>query len=79
MNYPPSPNVVPKDYYQAMAARGLKGRKALMAVMRKMLVVAFRLLKSGGQYDPSKVWAEPLSKLAKEQAPKNTEMVAATA
>jgi hypothetical protein len=28
-----------------------------MAVMRKMLVVAYHLLKSGEQYDPSKVWS----------------------
>jgi transposase len=44
-------------YYRALAARGLKGRRALMAVMRKMLVVAYHLLKSGDQYDPMKVWA----------------------
>jgi transposase len=42
---------------RALAARGLKGRRALMAVMRKMLVVASHLLKSGEQYDPMKVWA----------------------
>jgi len=32
---------------------------ALMAVMRKMLGVAYRLLRSGGTYDPAKVWAAP--------------------
>lgn len=66
-----------KDYYQAMVARGLKGRKALMAVMRKMLIIAFRLLKSGEEYDPRKVWAEPLSKLTQEQSSKNAELAAA--
>ena len=44
-------------YYQALGARGLKGKAALVAVMRKMLVVAYHLLKSGESYDPSKVWA----------------------
>ena len=43
-------------YYRALEARGLRGYRALMAVMRKMLVVAYHLLKSGEQYDPSKVW-----------------------
>jgi transposase len=44
-------------YYQALGARGLKGKAALVAVMRKMLVVAYHLLKSGDCYDPTKVWA----------------------
>jgi transposase len=44
-------------YYQALGARGLKGKAALVAVMRKMLVVAYHLLKSGERYDPTKVWA----------------------
>jgi transposase len=44
-------------YYQALGARGLKGKAALVAVMRKMLVVAYHLLKSGERYDASKVWA----------------------
>ena len=43
-------------YYRALEARGLRGYRALVAVMRKMLVVAYHLLKSGEQYDPSKVW-----------------------
>lgn len=42
-------------YYQALGARGLKGNAALVAVMRKMLVVAYRLVRSGDTYDPSKV------------------------
>ncbi len=44
-------------YYQALGARGLKGNAALVAVMRKMLVVAYHLLRSGDPYDPRKVWA----------------------
>jgi len=44
-------------YYRALEARGLRGYRALMAVMRKMLVVAYHLLKSGEQYDPTKVWS----------------------
>jgi transposase len=43
-------------YYRALEARGLRGYRALMAVMRKMLVVAYHLLKHGGLYDPTKVW-----------------------
>ena len=44
-------------YYQALGARGLKGNAALVAVMRKMLVVAYHLLKSGEPDDATKVWA----------------------
>jgi transposase len=43
-------------YYRALEARGLRGYRALVAVMRKMLVVAYHLLKSGEHYDPAKVW-----------------------
>ena len=46
-----------RAYYEALVARGVKGRSALIAVMRKMLVVAYHLLKSGERYDPTKVWA----------------------
>jgi transposase len=46
-----------RAYYEALAARGVKRRRALIAVMRKMLVVAYHLLKSGERYDPTKVWA----------------------
>ena len=44
-------------YYQRLRARGMKGRQALMAVMRKMLAVAYRLLKTQQMYDPTKVCA----------------------
>ncbi len=43
-------------YYRSLEARGLRGGCALVAVMRKMLVVAYHLLKSGERYDPAKVW-----------------------
>jgi transposase len=44
-------------YYQRLVARGLKARDALMAVMRKMLIVAYHLLRSNETYDPTKVCA----------------------
>jgi hypothetical protein len=40
-----------------------------MAVMRKMLVVAYRLLKSGAAYDPAKVWAAPQLAPTPQEAP----------
>jgi transposase len=43
-------------YYQHLVARGLKKMSAVMAVMRKMVAVATHLLKTGEDYDPSKVW-----------------------
>lgn len=50
-----------RAYYEAMVARGLRGRKALMAVMRKMVTVAYSLLKNkDAEYDPGKVWAAPV-------------------
>ena len=42
-------------YFQRLLARGLKRRVALMAVMRKMLAVAYHLLKTHEPFDPSKV------------------------
>jgi transposase len=45
------------EYYRHLRDKGLNGRSALMAVMRKLLVTAYSLLKNGGHYDPSKVWA----------------------
>ena len=44
-------------YYRELKKRGLKGRSALMAVMRKLLITAYSLLKSGGTYEPTRVWA----------------------
>jgi transposase len=58
-----------KDYYGALVARGLSGKKALIAVMRKMLLVAYRLLKSRATYDPAKVWAAPQPAATGEEAP----------
>jgi len=43
-------------YYHHLVARGLKKMSALMAVMRKMVAVATHLMKTGEDYDPSKVW-----------------------
>jgi transposase len=42
-------------YYHRLVDRGMKKGKALMAVMRKMLVVAVHLLKTAQEYDPTKV------------------------
>ncbi len=42
-------------YYRRLLARGLKARAALIAVMRKMLIVAYHLLRSNETYDPTKV------------------------
>src|SRR5256885_8371125 len=44
-------------YYHRLVARGMKGREAMMAVMRKMLTVAYRLLRTEEMYDPTKVCA----------------------
>ena len=44
-------------YYHRLLARGLKASSALMAVMRKMLMVAYHLLRSNEPYDPAKVCA----------------------
>lgn len=44
-------------YYRHLREQGLAGRSALMAVMRKMLITAYSLLKNGGTYAPKKVWA----------------------
>lgn len=42
-------------YYHRLVARGMQHRGALIAVMRKMLAVAYHLLKTGERFDPSKV------------------------
>ncbi len=42
-------------FYHRLVARGMKKREALVAVMRKMLIVAVHLLKTSEPYDPSKV------------------------
>jgi transposase len=44
-------------YYHRLIARGMKTCDALMAVMRKMLIVAYRLLKTEEAYDPTRVCA----------------------
>lgn len=46
-------------YYHRLLARGVKKMAALMAVMRKMLVIAAYLLRTGEDYDPTKVAAGP--------------------
>jgi transposase len=43
-------------YYHHLVERGLKKMSAVMAVMRKMVAVATHLMRTGEDYDPSKVW-----------------------
>jgi transposase len=49
-------------YYHRLVDRGMKARDALMAVMRKMLIVAYRLLKTQELYDATKVAAGVLTR-----------------
>jgi transposase len=58
-------------YYRHLVGQGVAKMSALMAVMRKMLLVAYGLLKSGSRYDAAKVWADPERQPAatKEEAP----------
>ena len=44
-------------YYHRLIDRGMKACDALMAVMRKMLIVAYHLLRTEEAYDPTKVCA----------------------
>jgi transposase len=48
-----------RAYYAHLVESGVVKMSALMAVMRKMLGVAYRLLRDGSRYDPMKVWAAP--------------------
>jgi transposase len=49
-------------YYHRLLARGMKPRAALVAVMRKMLLVAYRLLRTQETYDPARVCAPSLAR-----------------
>jgi transposase len=51
-------------YYHRLLARGMQPRAALVAVMRKMLLVAYRLLRTAEVYDSTKVCARPVARLA---------------
>ena len=42
-------------YYQRLVARGMKKGMAVVAVMRKMLIVAVHLIQTEERYDPGKV------------------------
>jgi len=46
-------------YYRHLVETGVAKMSALMAVIRKMLLVAYGILKSGQRYDARKVWAAP--------------------
>jgi transposase len=59
-------------YYRHLVETGVAKMSALMAVMRKMLLVAYGILKSGQRYDARKVWAAsqpPLAATTTEEAP----------
>ncbi len=56
-------------YYHRLLARGMKARDALMAVMRKMLIVAYRLLKTEELYDATKVAAVVLTRESEPPQP----------
>ncbi len=43
-------------YYHHLVERRLKKMSAVMAVMRKMVAVTTHLMKTGEDYDPSKIW-----------------------
>jgi len=51
-------------YSHRLLARGMKPRAALVAVMRKMLLVAYRLLRTQETYDPAKGCAAPVARPA---------------
>lgn len=65
-----------KTYYEHLVKRGLKGKAAMMAVMRKLLRVIYHLLKYGGEYDPSLVWSGVAS--FKDAGANSSKLVAAT-
>ncbi len=48
-------------YYHRLVGRGMKKGMALVAVMRKMLIVAVHLIKTEEAYDPAKVSVPPAS------------------
>ena len=48
------------QYYHRLVARGMKKIQALMAVMRKMRLIAYRLLRTQEMYDASKVALAPV-------------------
>ena len=69
-------------YYRRLVARGMKKREALVAVMRKMLIVVYRLLRTQEAYDPTKVCAvsvPPPVGAPTRHTPSRTKLVAARA
>src|SRR5260221_5346111 len=55
-------------YYQRLVARGMKKGMALVAVMRKMLIVAAHLIQTEESYEPEQVAVEAGGEAAR-QAP----------
>ena len=62
-------------YYHRLVARGMKKVEALTAVMRKMLLIAYRLVRTEEMYDPTKVCAVPLAQAA-QHTPSSSKLVA---
>lgn len=62
------------QYYHRLIARGMKKVEALMAVMRKMLLVAYHLLRTEETYDPRKVCIVPA-----QHTPSSAKLVAVRA
>jgi transposase len=55
-----------RSYYEHLVSRGLKKMSALMAVMRKMLLVAYHLLATGERYDGAKVWVKAVKAVPRQ-------------
>ena len=56
-----SPHSAFRTYYQRLKGRGLTGRAALVAVMRKLVVVAYQILKTNVAFDTTRVGLAPPS------------------
>jgi len=63
-------------YYHRLVARGMKKREAMIAVMRKMLIVAYRLLRTEELYDPTKVGAVAQPRVEPLHLPSSAKLVA---
>ena len=50
-----------RAYYGQLKGRGLSGRAALVAVMRKLVVVAYQILKTNTSYNPLKVQSRTMN------------------
>jgi transposase len=58
-----------RAYYQHLVERGLSKMSALTTVMRKMVRVAYGILKTGTTYDAERVWARAKPQPAPTEVP----------